>query len=100
MHPVEVRSDVARLVGLKRPDEVAGERPPHERIEMSARLLQVVFAEVREPRVQGSPHALEGLRLADADQRDGFGGAPGHVRGDRDAIPHRGEPRSRILRSS
>ena len=70
VHPVEERRGLARLVGLQRADEVAAKCEARERLEMRARFLHVVFAEVGEPRGEGRFHALDRLRLADADQGD------------------------------
>ena len=72
---------------------------PCERSEVRARLLHVVLAEVGEPGAQGAFHALDRLRFANADQGDGRRVAACRTCGDRDAIPHRGQPISGILRS-
>ncbi len=73
---------------------------PAQRLEVRARLLQVVLAEVGEPRVERRPHPFERLRLGDTDQGDGGGVAAGSQCRDRDALPHGSNAVSRILRNS
>ena len=66
MHPVEVLRGLAGLVGLQRADEVPAQAAAGQRGDVRARFLDVVLAEVREPRIQ---RGLQRVRAAAISRR-------------------------------
>jgi len=84
---VEQLDGTGALVALEVPDEVPPGRPADRR-DLRRRLLHVVLADVGGAGVQRRGDRRGGLGLADDDDRDGSGGAPGAVRRGVDAVAH------------
>ncbi len=84
VHPLAALGHVAGLVRLQLADEMPGERPPAQGVDLRDGLLDVVLSELRlTERGQGA-HGFHRLLLADREQADIRGVPAGTPGGDRD----------------
>ncbi len=77
LHPVEALGDGASLVGLDAADEVPVKLQVGKLVHFDLRLLQIVFAEIRDAGGGGEAHGFGSLSLGNCNQSDRFGVPPG-----------------------
>ena len=100
LYPVKSFRDRACFVRLDAADEMPGEIQICEQILLRQRLLQVIFAEIRDAGGGGHPHRFGTLGLGHRDQSDRFGVPPGGHGGTTYPRPDVVHMKRRILRTN